>query len=797
MTGSIRFPPRRVRRAIAVCLKGVRGLTGAPGSLARRGGAGVFWAGLGTTSALLIASSETAHAQFRPTPLHLNMGSTGSRNAPVTFQSDKVSYDDKAGVVTWTGNVQVWQGDRIMRADKMTYDRNTGIVAATGSVASSQPDGSVLFSHYAELTGNMRDGVMTHVNALLMDNAKLAANGMRRTGGKVNDLTRAVYTACEICAKHPTRAPFWQFRAYNATQDLQHQQIEFRDVYWDILGIPAFYLPYFSITDPSAKRHSGFLIPGITPHDRYLGTYVTIPYYWVIDDQSDVTVQGLFSSKTGPQLSAQYRNRFNFGTLNILGGVAYDDYRHAGYTNDFGDSVGAQNDRGIQGYIFARGQASITKTWRGGFNIQIASSANYMRDYRVQGYGSDTLNSNAYLEGFGTGSYSRVDGQFYQGLNQGVIRNSDLPFVMPHYEYSFLSQPDILGGRLGLNTNDFYVYRSDGARDQRGELQANWDRPFRTSWGQKYLITMRLDSMVYRATHLNQQPNYYNYAKTAVEGQVVPTVAVKMNWPFLRQFMKGHGTQILEPIAQAIYAPNTGNGSSQNMPNEDSLNYEFTDSTLFALNRYQGTDRIDGGLRANVGMHGNWTWNGHVVDVLVGESFQEHIERDRLPYSGLNHHMSDVVARARVEPTQYFGFTARTRVNPLNGDIDFGDALFNLSGPHFGVNGGYVYEPVTPYYYYVNDYRNSAPPAVYYQRTNEISGGLSTSWANWHASAFARRSLSRKEFVSVGANAGIQNDCFGLDVMYLKQYTTIGGQQRNSTVLFTLTLKSIGAFGLK
>lgn len=792
ITSFTRFPSRRVRRADAARLRN----TGEE-SHKLLTGTGAFRMGLGAASVLFAASSQTAYAQFRPTPLHVNTGSTSSRNDPVTFQSDKVSYDDHAGVVTWTGNVQVWQGDRIMRADKMTYDRNTGVVAATGNVASSQPDGSVLFSHYAELTGNMRDGVMTHVNALMNDNAKLAANGMRRTGGKINDLTRAVYTACEICAKNPSRAPFWQFRAYNATQDLQHQEIDFRDVYWDILGIPVLYLPYFSMTDPSAKRHSGFLMAGVTPHDRYLGTYVTIPYYWVIDDQSDLTVQGLFSTKTGPQLSTQYRNRFNFGTLNILGGVAYDDYRHKGYTNDFGDAVGAQNDRGIQGYVFARGEASITKAWRGGFNVQIASSANYMRDYRVQGYGSDTLNSTAYLEGFGTGAYSRLDGQFYQGLNQGVIRNSDLPFVLPHYEYSFLSQPDIFGGRLGVNTNDFYVYRSNGVRDQRGEVQLNWNRPFRTSLGQKYLVTLRLDSMVYRATHLYQQPAYYNYGRTAVVGQVVPTVAVKMNWPFLRQFMKGHGTQIFEPIVQAIYAPNTGDGMSRNMPNEDSLNYEFTDSTLFSLNRFQGTDRIDGGLRGNVGMHGNWTWNGHVVDILVGESFQEHIEHDRLPYSGLNHHMSDVVARARVEPTQYLGFTARTRVNPKNGDIDFGDALFNINGPHFGINGGYVWEPVTPFYYYVNDYRTANPPSVYYQRMNEISGGVSTSWASWHASVFARRALSRKQFVAIGANAGIQNDCFGLDVMYLKQYTTIGGQQRNSTVLFTVTLKSIGAFGLK
>ncbi len=32
--------------------------------------------------------------------------------------------------------------------------------------------------------------------------------------------------------------------------------------------------------------------------------------------------------------------------------------------------------------------------------------------------------------------------------------------------------------------------------------------------------------------------------------------------------------------------------------------------------------------------------------------------------------------------------------------------------------------------------------------------------------------------------------------MFIKQYTFIGGQQRNTTVLFNFTLKTIGTFGI-
>ena len=747
-------------------------------------------------SGLGLAMPETAMAQFRPSPMHLTPAKNNSTDQPATFQADKVDYNDVEHTITWTGNVQLWQGDNVMHADKIVYDRDTGVVAAHGNVASIQPDGTVIHAQYAELTGGMRDGIMMHVGTTLPENARMAANGMRRTGGKVNDMSRAVYTACEICKKDKKRAPFWQFRAYDATQDLEHQEIIFRDTYLDILGIPVLYMPFFSMTDPSAKRHSGFLMPGVTPHDRYLGTYFTIPYYWVIDNQSDMTVQALFSTKTNPQLSAQYRRRFNFGMVKVQGGITDSSMRSKAYTNDFGNDVSGGNGHGFQGYLFLNANFSLNKYWRAGVNVNLATSADYMRNYRVTGYGNDTLNSNVYLEGFGTGSYSRIDAQYYQGLNQGVIRNTDLPFVLPRYTYSFLGQPDALGGRFGMSTTDFNVRRDNGTSDIRGQVALNWDRPFQNKLGQKYLLTLHLDSTLYSASHLDQQPNYYNRHGAATSGQVLPTIALKTSWPFVRAFEKGHGSQILEPIVQLIYAPNTGYRRN-NMPNEDSMSYEFTDSTLFSLNRYQGTDRLDGGLRANVGLHANWTWDGHEVDLLGGESFQEHINHDRLPYSGLEHHASDIVMRARVVPNQYFDFNGRMRLDPYTKHVNFGDALFSVGVPHFRVRGGYVYEPVTPYYYYATDYRSSGPSSLYYVKTNELSGGFSSDWGAWHLSAFARRSLSRKEFVSLGGDLGYSNDCFGIDVLYMKQYTTIGGQQRNSTVLFTVSLKTLGSFGLK
>ncbi|OAJ66997.1 LPS-assembly protein LptD [Gluconobacter cerinus] len=756
----------------------------------------VSLAGVALTGTALVAPQDMfANTMQRDNSHIIVIGKPTSEHDPLTYLADSESYA-KNGLVTWEGNVRIWQGDHALRADKITYDRNTGVLSARGHVAIMEPDGSTTYAAYMEFSHGMHDGIGTSIYMQMQDNAKLAGNGMRRTNGLINDLSHAVYTACKICETNPDAPPFWQFQAYGATQDAQHKRIEFNHAWLKMLGLPVFYFPFFSMSDPSVKRQSGFLMAGISPHDRYLGTYFTLPYFWAIDDSQDLTVRGLVSTKTGPEITSEYRRRFNFGTLDITAGGAYDTNRESRYVNTFGNNVNSSGEYGLQGYVFGQGNFAINKHWQAGINVNLATSANYMRDYRVPGYGQESLNSNVYLEGYGVGAYARLDAQAYQGLNQGVIQNSELPWALPRFTYAYQGQPDALGGRFSMNTTDFDVYRTKGVSDQRGQLQMQWDRPFHNSLGQQWLVTARLDSNVYRATRLAQQPTYYAVGGTKVTGQVLPTIAVKMNWPFLRSFARGRGTQILEPIVQLIAAPNTGNSANSNMPNEDSLTYEFTDTTMFALNRYAGTDRLDGGLRGNIGVHQSWTWNGHSIDMLVGESIQEHITKNRIPYSGLDHHLSDPVGRVRFTPNKYLDVTARGRYNPWTHQFDYGEGLFSAGIPALRFSAGYLYAPVTPYYYYATNYREGGVNSPYLVKTNEITGSVATHWRNYHASGFFRRSLSRKQFVANGGDIGYSNDCFGLDIMYIKQYTRIGGEQRNTTVMFNFTFKTIGTFGI-
>ncbi|NCY25518.1 MAG: hypothetical protein EBX37_11885, partial [Alphaproteobacteria bacterium] len=195
-----------------------------------------------------------------------------------------MEYDRERGIVTARGRVEAWQNERILRADTFIYDRQSGIATVRGNVQLMEADGQVLFAEEAELGEGFREGVLTGVRALLAANARLVANGARRTPVPVpegappgtqpatfTDLTRVVYSSCNLCESDPSRPPLWQVRARTATQDTDVQRVAYRDAHY-LAAVMVFVLVYVAIVALSlpgatvASLTGGFLFglfPGV------------------------------------------------------------------------------------------------------------------------------------------------------------------------------------------------------------------------------------------------------------------------------------------------------------------------------------------------------------------------------------------------------------------------------------------------------------------------------------------------------------------------------------------------------
>lgn len=738
-----------------------------------------LWATLMLGAGLAVVMPGLARAQFanvsgaKEKPIR--------RDQPVYYTADSVEYDRDRGLVTLSGHVEIWQDDRVLRADKVTYDRNTGVAAARGNVVLLDPSGQVLFADYAELSQGMKDGILSNIRSQMAENGRLAANGARRTDARVNDLSRVIYSTCDACKNNPDGPLEWDIRARSAVQDVDHKLIEYKDAVVDLYGVPVMWMPYFTTPDPSQKRASGFLVPDLG-YSKYLGAFVEVPYYWVIDGSTDATITPILTSgANGPGLNTQIRHAFNSGVVNANTSMGYDE-------------------GSVQGDIFATGRFDINDEWRWGFDVQRSSSLNYMRDFALPGL-VDVLTSDIYLESFGQGSYSRLDASTYQGLVTSLAITAELPVALPHYEYSFVGEPDALGGRLALDAGAFNVLRQEGANTQRTSLSLNWERPATGALGDLWKLVLHVDGAAYNTSGLNQQPSW-GASSAASTMQAMPTVALEMRWPLMRDAGKS-GTQIIEPIIQLIGAPQGSSYASTLglngtrflktlIPNEDAFDFQFTDANLFALNRFGGIDRLEGGPRANVALHGAWYFgDGQTLDALIGQGYRTAPAPEFPVGSGLSGTVTDVVSHLDYTPNQYLDFTSRQRFSHYDLALDFADALATVGPSWLKFSGGYIYNNHNPYFYYdtaPTGYLTSPP-------VNELTFGVNTTLGHWNLNAFARRDMQLQQMVDTGAILTYTDECLIFSANYFRRYTSINFDNGATMLLFQITLKTVGTFG--
>lgn len=698
-----------------------------------------------------------------------------SASAPFTFSADSVTYDRKKSLVIAKGDVEAWQNGVVLRADEVTYNRATGEATARGHVVLIQPDGEVLFADFAELSRNFQNGVFDDPRALLPGNGRLAANGGRRTNGLIDTLAKAVYSTCNLCVHNPTAPPLWQIRAGTAVDDEQHQRIDYTDAELQFFGVPVAWFPYFSTPSPSAKRSSGLLVPSIGS-DSHLGAFFAQPYYWAINPQSDATFTPMLTTRAGQNLSVQYRYRFNSGLLNL-------------------QAAGAHTNGHVEGLVNLRGVFDLNDTWRAGFSVQRASSTIYVTNFHLAdllGGEPSVLPSTAYLEGFGEGAYARLDTHLYQSVN-AAISQSELPEVLPRFEYSFVSRPDVWGGRLALQTQDFNIVRETGTNTRRASLSADWSRQFTGALGDLWTIEVHADAAAYDARQFNLEPNYAPHAATDAS-RFWPAAAVDFRWPFQRD-SGSWGTQLIEPMAQLVVSPAEGGGQLDLYPNEDSLDlFNFTDQNLFSLHRLGGIDRLEGGSRLTLALHGAWYLDGMAFDGIIGQSYRN-TKDDWLPeQTGLRDQVSDVVARATLSPAKWLDVTYRTRLSHRTFRSNYTEVVGTAGVPKFNITLGYLYTPYDPYYFF-DEPQPLPATSPFFQPRNEVTAGFATRWGYYRFNVFARRDLATNQMVAMGGDAIYEDECFIADLKLFRRFTSYNGDNGSTTLLLQFTLKTVGQFG--
>ena len=386
---------------------------------------------------------QSAQAQFnfppRPaTPTRPGIGAaqaaTSGGQQQMLVRADEIDYDYNNDHVSAVGNVQIYYAGSTLEADRVIYDQKTKRLHAEGNVQLEDPDGKVTYGQIMDLGDNFRDGFVDSLRLDLPEQTRVASSRAERSSGNFTTFQNGVYTACEPCKDNPEKPPEWQVKAARIIHDQGEKMIYFEDARLEFWGVPLAWMPYFSMADPTVKRKTGFLVPLVSSSSLY-GAGVTIPYYWALAPNYDFTFAPMITSRQGPLLQGEFRQRLMDGSYTIRAAGIFQLDQGA-FTNA-GDVPG---ERAWRGSIQSNGQFNLSDKWVWGWDATLLSDQTFLSDYRLSQFQPNysTLSmvlatpdyalSQVYLAGRGDRSYFDARTMYFYGLSssdvQGRIRSS-------------------------------------------------------------------------------------------------------------------------------------------------------------------------------------------------------------------------------------------------------------------------------------------------------------------------------------------------------------------------------------
>jgi LPS-assembly protein len=743
-------------------------------------------------------------------------------------QATEIDYDYANHRIAAVGNVQIYYGGSTIEADKVIYDETSKRLHAEGNVRLTEEDGKVTYGNVMDLSDDYRDGFVDSLRLDSPDQTRMAASRAERSSGNFTVFHTGVYTACAPCKDDPRKPPLWQVKAARIIHDQNEKMVYFEDARLEFWGQPVAWMPYFSAPDPTVKRKTGVLTPNISSTSVY-GQALEVPYYWALAPDYDATFAPMITSKQGPLLQGEFRQRLLNGAYSIRAAGIYQ--LDKGY---FTSTTGADapGDRNLRGSVETTGQFALTDKWIWGWDGIALTDKTFLTDYNPQLSRYTTVDpfliggategiSQLYLTGKGNRSYFDVRSIYYYGFSTADAQ-TQIPFIHPVVDYNYTFDHPVLGGELGYDLNFTSLTRQSASFEaitqtaltgntctqtadpavitsancvlrgipgtySRFSADVHWRRSYTDPFGEVFtpFASVRADA---GSMQIQSDPGVSNYLNTGDTNLVrgMPTVGLEYRYPFIST--ASWGTQTVEPIAQVIARPNEPQVTK--WPNEEAQSFIFDDSNLFRVDKFSGWDRVEGGGRANYGMQYTVQFNqGGFVNMLFGQSYslfgansfaEADVANTGLD-SGLDTRLSDYVARFSYQPNKTYTFTSRFRFDHDTFDVQRTELEASAAFDRW--NASVLY----------GDY--AAQPLIgFLDRRQGILGSASVKLdANWVLMGGARFDLNADKFDQTRIGLGYIDDCLILAANYITGYSYGSGSPvLNHTIMLQLSLRTLG-----
>lgn len=550
------------------------------------------------------ASESLCEGHYAFTPETFSFRPEELSSLPMEISADESEFTFE-GASKLKGNVTLRQGDRFLRADDVLIKRSPithewDELIANGHIHFYTPG--------ANIWGDL--AIYSHVNKTFhIENTEYRWYA-KQARGKAKSID--VDEAAKMCLKkanYTTCSPLsdtWVLSAEDITLYPKRGRATAKHIRLDVFDVPIFYLPYFNYPIDN-KRHSGFLFPsyGSTSNSGY---EFSIPYYWNIAPNYDLTLDAHWLSERGADLHTKFRYLFEHGEGIAQWYFLPHDRKYGAFCqanllsppdglSPFDPRIVALNGGDTRSAVIYRHKSQLSDRWQFNIIFDYVSDDNYFVDLGNDIYTASTIHlpQKANLTYYGNNWLHYFNVEEYQVLEPlAKPINDEIYKRQPQWLFKALYPDQFLNFTFALDGEAVsFAHRPDintlapVTTGQRFHLRPSISYPLQDMW---YFFTPRLqvDWLAYNLD-LGEFAQLADLPQTPA--RTIPLYDIDGGLIYERElyYKKYEFTQTLEPRAYYLYVPYR---NQDFYPNFDSGIINFSYSQLFRDNRFSGRDRV-------------------------------------------------------------------------------------------------------------------------------------------------------------------------------------------------------------
>ena len=521
---------------------------------------------------------------------------------------------------------------KTIKSDKIEYDVRSESIKTTGNTEITNSSGQRLTLTDSYLSRDGRNLSGDDIKIWLGEHVYIESDNIVRNGDDTIAYS-ATFTACDDC---DDIGDAWQISTTRTVHDMDTRMLSFHNPVMWIYGVPALWLPYFSMPDPGIKHKTGFLMPDLKSTNQ-MGTQINIPLYIYLSDTHDMTITASYLTQENPLVQIEHR----------LNTAHSESKTNLSFTHN--------RDGENRWHIFNDDIIELGDNARATVFLERASDKTYLQKYGFYG-DQPYLDSGVKLELFGQSSYVVADTHIFQELRTyNTWMATPSGDILPNIRATHQTSP-LFAETYATFGADILGISGSGTSSQRMIGDARITSPW-TLWGGNRL-TLSMDAR-YDVYHFNNTDLIDGQKFSGLKNRFLPSGYVEWGLPLFRP--SDTWTQVIEPRARLTIMRHIDDASFAR--NNDSVGALLSDATLFSNKRFAGLDLWENSNYADYGVRwAAFNPDGRSVEVFLGQTY-DFQDRDTIdPNSGFLNGASDYVGRVGFNNMKWLEMTSRFRL---------------------------------------------------------------------------------------------------------------------------------------